>query len=94
MKSGEHDRVNAMNTTTGVIEEKDRVVDGYSPIIGGSIIVISKTDGSLKNVYNYYCEDKAGVVQNGEIQWHLFASATAKAIAPRKEYVIFNKQYA
>ena len=94
VKSGEHDRVNAMNTTTGVIEEKDRVLDGYSPIIGGSIIVVSKTDGTLKDVYNYYCTDEAGVIQNGEIQWNRFVSTSAKTIAPRKEYAAFLKEEA
>ena len=94
VKSGEHDRVNAINTTTGEIVELDRVKDGYSPVIGGSIIVVSRMDGSLKDVYNYYCTDKAGVIRNGEIQWQLFASASAKTLAPRKEYVIFGKQYA
>ena len=94
VKSSEHDRVNAMNTTTGVIEERDRVVDGYTPIIGGSIIVVSKTDGTLKDVYNYYCTDQAGIIQNGEIQWQRFATATAKSVAPRKEYAVLSKQYA
>ena len=94
VKSGEHDRVNAMNATTGVITEADYVQEGSSPIIGGSIIVVSAKDGTLKDVYNYYCTDKAGIIKNGEIQWHLFAASNTKALAPRREYVVFNKQYA
>ena len=92
VKSGEHDRVNAINVTTGEIIEADRVVEGYSPIIGGSIIVLSQTNGELKDVYNYYCADKAGVIKDGEIQWNLFASATAKAKGLNKEYAIIGKR--
>ena len=93
VKSGEHDRVNAINTTTGEIVEADCVKEGYSPVIGGSIIVLSKTDGSLKDVYNYYCTDKAGVIKNGEIQWQLFTSKSVKTSAKRKEYAVWNKKY-
>ena len=96
VKSGEHDRVNAMNLQKGTIEERDCISDKnqYTPVVGGSIIVVSKTDGSLKNVYNHYCTDQAGIIKDGAIQWHLFPSASAKTIASRREYVIFNKQYA
>lgn len=69
VKSGEHDRVNAINVATGEVVEKDRVTDGFSPIIGGSIITFSQTDGSLKDIRNYYCSDKYGVIKNGEIDW-------------------------
>ena len=89
VKSGQHDRINAMNVSTGVIEEQDRLKDGYSPIIGGSIIVVSEADGTLKDVYNYYCKDKNGIIQNGEIQWQLF---TVKTVTARKEYVVLNKK--
>ena len=96
VKSGEHDRVNAMDTTTGEIIEKDCISDRnqYTPIIGGSIIVVSQTDGTLKDVYNYYCTDTAGIIQNGEIQWSRFVSVSAKAMAPRKEYAAFLKEEA
>ncbi len=83
VKSGEHDRVNAINTTTGEIIEADRVKDGYSPIIGGSIIVLSETDGGMKDVYNYYCADKAGVIKDGKIQWDRFSLKT-KTITPKE----------
>ena len=85
-----------MNLETGVIEEKDCVSDKnrYSPIIGGSIIVVSKADGSLKDVYNYYCTDESGLMKNGEIQWGRIESSKAKALAPRKEYACFGKEEA
>ena len=71
VKSGEYDRMNVMNVSTGVITARDNVPAGSTPIIGGSIIVVSETDGSLKDVYNYYSTDKNGVIKNGEIQWDL-----------------------
>ena len=96
VKSGEHDRISAINVATGIPEEKDCVSDKskYSPMIGGSIIVVSEADGTLENVYNYYCTDEAGLIQNGEIQWGRFASSKAKALAPRKEYTYFGKEEA
>ena len=92
VKSGEHDRVNAIDAKTGEITEADRVKEGASPMIGGSIIVLSKTDGGLKDVHNYYCTDKNGVIRNGEIQWQLFASTNAKTLTMRKEYAVLNRQ--
>ena len=74
VKSGEHDRVNAINVTTGEVVEADRVKEGFSPIIGGSIITFSQTDGSLKDIRNYYCSDKYGVIKDGKIDWDRYKS--------------------
>ena len=38
-------------------------------LIGGSIIVLSKEDGAIKDAYNYYCDDAGDIVTNGKINW-------------------------
>ena len=53
---------------------------------------LSQTDGALKDVYNYYCTDKAGVIKDGEIQWNLFTSISAKTSALKKEYAVIAKR--
>ena len=63
-----------------------------SPLIGGSVIVLSEEDGAIADAYIYYCEDKHGKIVNGEIQWATFMETLAKA--GRKQYAVFNKQYA
>ena len=80
VKSGEHDRVNAINVATGEVVEKDRVTDGFSPIIGGSIITFSQTDGSLKDIRNYYCSDKYGVIKDGKIDWDRYKTYDVKGL--------------
>jgi hypothetical protein len=53
---------------------------------------LSETDGTIKNIYNYYSTDKNGIIKNGVIQWHLVPSSGAKSIAPRKEYTAILKK--
>ena len=63
-KSSEYDRFNCVDT-------EGNITGGYSktgtPLIGGSVIVLSKDDGSIKDAYIYYCENAGG-----NIDWSLF----------------------
>ena len=92
VKSGEYDRMSVLDTKTGLVTARDNVPAGSTPIIGGSIIILSETDGTIKNIYNYYSTDKNGIIKNGVIQWHLVPSSGAKSIAPRKEYTAILKK--
>ncbi len=96
VKSSEYDQINAIDLTTGVISAKDHVPEGMAPVIGGSIITFSEEDGSLVDIHNHYCTDRSGSgkISNGQIHWSMFGTTNAKAIAPRKEYVVLTKQYA
>ena len=38
-------------------------------LVGGSVIVLSKEDGVIKDAYNYYCDDAGDIVTNGKINW-------------------------
>jgi hypothetical protein len=92
VKSGEYDRMSVLDTKTGLVTARDNVPAGSTPIIGGSIIILSETDGTIKNIYNYYSTDKNGIIKNGVIQWHLVPSSGAKSIAARKEYTAILKK--
>ena len=61
-KSSEYDRFN-------VVTSENKVVAGYlysnerkngTPLIGGTVIVLSQTDGSIADAYIYYCENAGG----------------------------------
>ena len=79
-KSSEYDRFNC-------IDENGVITGGYSKtgtsLIGGSVIVLSKEDGTIKDAYNYYCDDAGDIVTNGKINWDYFGtnSVTVKSRA-------------
>ena len=68
-KSSEYDRFNCINEN-GFITGAD-VKTGTS-LIGGSVIVLSETDASIKDAYVYYCDDEGEVIENGKINWEAF----------------------
>ena len=91
-KSSEYDQFNQINNN-GEIESKDYLKAGDTPLVGGSVIVLSEDDGSIADAYIYYCDDDTyGRVANGEIQWESFMETLAKA--GRKQYMVWNKRYA
>ena len=60
-KSSEYDRLNFVG--------KDNKVTGHNgnlsyskgtPLVGGTVIVLSQTDGAIKNAYIFYCENAGG----------------------------------
>ena len=63
-KSTEYDRFNCVSAD-------GTITGGYSktgtPLIGGSVIVLSKTDGAIEDAYIYYCKDAGG-----NIDWSKF----------------------
>lgn len=58
-KSSEYDRIN-------FIAQQNQVVASYlykrvgTPLVGGTVLLLSQTDGSIKNAYIYYCENAGG----------------------------------
>ncbi|MBE7079373.1 MAG: hypothetical protein E7380_05915 [Clostridiales bacterium] len=64
-KSSTYDRLNWFNTQTGaVVGSTGKPNSAFIPMVGGTVIPLSKTDGSLKNPYIYLCENAGG-----EIDW-------------------------
>lgn len=68
LKSSEYDRFNFIHTN-GIIEggygyakQKDA-----TSLIGGTVIVLSETDGTIEDCYNYYCG-----FENGQIDWEQY----------------------
>ncbi len=65
LKSGEYDRFNFLNAD-------GTVGGGYgyempktsTPLVGGTVIVLSEGDGAIDDCYNYYCG-----FENGQIDW-------------------------
>jgi hypothetical protein len=76
----------------GNVKHSDWDTSADSPLIGGSVIVLSEEDGAIADAYIYYCDDTNGKIANGEIQWQLFASTNAKTLTMRKGYALLNKQ--
>jgi hypothetical protein len=58
-KSSEYDRYNAM-TDAGEIVASQIWNKMGTPLVGGSVIVLSKEDGSIADAYIYYCENAGG----------------------------------
>ena len=66
-KSSTYDRFNRVGTN-GIVRGADGdLQDGETALIGGSVIVLSKTDGTIKDAYIYYCEEAGG-----KIDWSQF----------------------
>lgn len=60
-KSSTYDRANYYKNSDGTIEGLGAGDSSkYTPIIGGTVIPISKKDGSIKNPYIYLCEYAGG----------------------------------
>ena len=60
-KSSEYDRYNAVTDENEIIDTAIWKKTG-TPLVGGSVIVLSKDDGSIKDAYIYYCENAGGNV--------------------------------
>ena len=56
-KSSEYDRYNCLGLSGKIIATAIyETVEGKTPVVGGSVIVLSKTDGAIKDGYIYYCK--------------------------------------
>ena len=64
-KSSTYDRANYFNEETGEITGSYSKPAGTVPMIGGTVIPLSKTDGAIKNPYIYLCENAGG-----DIDWN------------------------
>lgn len=91
-KSSRYDMFSVLDAN-GNVKHTDYESSADSPLIGGSVIVLSEEDGAIADAYIYYCDDANGKIANGQIQWSSFLTA-AKVFAPRKEYVALNKRCA
>ena len=66
-KSSTYDRFNRVTETGEVIGTDGEIKAGETALIGGSVIVLSATDGTIKDAYIYYCEEAGG-----KIDWSQF----------------------
>lgn len=64
-KSSIYDRANYFNPSTGEVTGSYSKPAGTVPMIGGTVIPLSKTDGAIKNPYIYLCENAGG-----DIDWN------------------------
>ena len=58
-KSSEYDRINFMSAENQVLASYLYKRVG-TPLVGGTVIVLSQTDGNIKDAYIYYCENAGG----------------------------------
>ena len=66
-KSSIYDRFNRVDANGNIIGADGDIKAGETALIGGSVIVLSQTDGSIKDAYIYYCENAGG-----KIDWSQF----------------------
>lgn len=62
-KSSEYDRYNAVSAEGKIVETAIWKKVG-TPYVGGSVIVLSSTNGDIINSYNYYCNDADELVNH------------------------------
>jgi hypothetical protein len=84
-KSSRYDMFSVLDAA-GNVKHTDYEAASDSPLIGGSVIVLSEEDGAIADAYIYYCDDNHGKIANGEIQWASFLPATVEAVLPGKAY--------
>ena len=84
-KSSRYDMFSVLDAS-GNVKHTDYEAASDSPLIGGSVIVLSQADGAIADAYIYYCDDAHGKIANGKIQWASFLAPATRAILPRKEY--------
>ncbi|MBO5737355.1 MAG: metallophosphoesterase, partial [Clostridia bacterium] len=84
-KSSRYDMFSVLDAA-GNVKHTDYEAASDSPLIGGSVIVLSEEDGAIADAYIYYCNDAHGKIANGEIQWASFLPATVEAVLPGKAY--------
>ena len=68
-KSSQYDRYNALDANGNVVAEQIWNETDNKPLIGGSVIVLSKSTGEITDGYIYYCG-----FENGVIDWDSFSS--------------------
>ena len=61
-KSSIYDRYNRVTATGEVVGMDGEIKAGETALIGGSVIVLSATDGTIKDAYIYYCEEAGGKI--------------------------------
>jgi hypothetical protein len=66
-KSSIYDRYNHLDANGKVYGADGEIKAGETALIGGSVIVLSQTDGSIKDAYIQYCEEAGG-----KIDWSQF----------------------
>jgi hypothetical protein len=59
-KSSEYDRYNALNDKGEIVAVQIWNKGTTIPIVGGSVIVLSETNGEIKDAYIYYCKNAGG----------------------------------
>ena len=62
-KSSEYDRYNAVSVEGKIVETAIWKKVG-TPYVGGSVVVLSSTNGDIINSYNYYCNDADELVNH------------------------------
>lgn len=63
-KSSQYDRYNYLMPNGDISNVFGANPEGTTPLMGGTVIVLSETDGAIKDSYIYYCG-----FENGQIDW-------------------------
>ena len=63
-KSSQYDRYNYLDKNGNISNVFGQEPADTTPLMGGSVIVLSEADGSIKDAYIYYCG-----FENGQIDW-------------------------
>ena len=84
LKSSEYDRYNALlsdGTVKGAYGYE--MPKNNTPLIGGTVIVLSDTNGAITDCYNYYCG-----FEDGKIDWSVFEPEVPESVMQIPDFVV------
>ena len=84
LKSSEYDRYNALlsdGTVKGAYGYE--MPKDNTPLIGGTVIVLSDTNGAITDCYNYYCG-----FEDGKIDWSVFEPEVPDSVMEIPDFVV------
>ena len=84
LKSSEYDRYNALlsdGTVKGAYGYE--MPKDNTPLIGGTVIVLSDTNGAITDCYNYYCG-----FEDGKIDWSVYEPDVPESVMEIPDFVV------
>ena len=67
-KSSRYDRYNYIDANGNIANTTGDAPAGTTPLMGGSVVILSELDGAIKDAYIYYCG-----FENGKIDWSKYS---------------------
>ena len=84
LKSSEYDRYNCILADGSVLGAYGyEMPKGNTPLIGGTVIVLSDTNGAITDCYNYYCG-----FEDGKVDWSVYEPDVPESVMEIPDFVV------